>query len=176
MASGADDPRLEVIEGAPEAGDDAVVEVATERFGAMRVPASAVLRMVSPVFGFPRSRRYCVLPVPEDEEPSPFRWLQSLDQPELAFVVINPFEFFPEYDIELPTPDQRELEIETAEECAILAIVTIPQDNPQGLTANLVAPLVVNSRTGAARQIVLYESGYLTRHPLLGASDAASSE
>jgi flagellar assembly factor FliW len=167
MASGSDERGLELAESEPtgESGA-ATVEVTSERFGTVEVPASHVIRMISPIFGFALSRRYCLLPAPEGEE-SPFRWLQSLDQPELAFIVVNPFEFFPEYDIELPTPDQRELEIETPDECVVLALVSVPAGDPAAITANLVAPLVINARTSGARQVVLYESGYFTKHPLV---------
>jgi flagellar assembly factor FliW len=166
MASGCDGPASD----APESGTEETVEVTTERFGTVEAPSDRVIRMISPIFGFARSKRYVVLP--SEDEDSPFGWLQSLDEPGLAFIVINPFQFFPAYDIELPTPDQRELELESADECVILAIVTIPAENPRGLTANLVAPLVINSRTRSARQVVLYESGYFTKHPLLPEEDA----
>jgi flagellar assembly factor FliW len=161
MASGCDGPEPDT----QEAGTVETVEVETERFGTLTAPAERIIHMISPIFGFARSKRYVVLP--REDGGSPFIWLQSVEEPGLAFVVINPFEFFPEYDIELPTPDQRELELRTAEECVILAIVTVPQDNPRALSANLVAPIVVNARTRNARQVVLYESGYFTRHPLL---------
>lgn len=174
MASGSDERGLGVTEDESTEEPVDTVEVTAERFGTVQVPASHVIRMISPIFGFARSRRYCVMPAAEGEE-SPFRWLQSLDQPELAFIVVNPFEFFPEYDIELPTPDQRELEIETTEECVVLALVSVPQDNPGGLTANLVAPLVINARTRAGRQVVLYESGYFTKHPLLPAASGGNA-
>lgn len=143
------------------------IVVESERLGVVEADPERVLQMTSPIFGFGGSRRYAVLS-PPGQEGSAFAWLQSLDEPKLAFVVVNPFEFFPDYDFELPTPDQRELGIESPEECAVLALVTVPHSEPSALTANLVAPLVVNARTKAARQIVLYESGYHTRHPLLG--------
>ncbi len=149
-----------------EREDDAVVLVRTVRFGEVSVPRTQVLEMSSPILGFAASKRYCILP-PTGGDDSPFRWLQSMDDDRLAFVVVNPFDYFPDYDIEIPTPDQRELELETSEDCAVLAIVTIPEGNPTALTANLVAPLVINARTKRARQVVLYESGYCTRHYLL---------
>ncbi len=145
---------------------ESTVVVSTVRFGEVTVPGNQVLEMSSPILGFAASKHYCILP-PAGGEESPFRWLQSMDDDRLAFVVVNPFDFFPDYDIEIPTPDQRELELETTEECAVLAIVTIPEANPKALTANLVAPLVINARTKRARQVVLYESGYTTRHHLL---------
>jgi len=87
-----------------------MVEIQTERFGAIVVEESAVIEMEAPILGFPESSAYALLPADED---SPFLWLQSVQEPELAFAGVNPFPFFPDYDFELPKADQEDLGLES---------------------------------------------------------------
>jgi flagellar assembly factor FliW len=162
------DNTTEVREGASREGapEDEAIRVESERLGALDVSPDDVLDMVSPIVGFPRTRRYCIVPTSPGTV-TPFRWLQSMDQPELAFIAVDPFPFFPDYDFELPRPDQEELRVEAPDDVLVLTLVTVPRDAPHDVSQNLAAPVVVNRRTRAARQVVLYESGYTTKHYLL---------
>jgi flagellar assembly factor FliW len=150
-----------------------LIRVESERAGTVEVPETDVLEMSAPIPGFPAARKYCVIPTRTDE-PTPFLWLQSVDEPKVAFIAVNPFDFFPDYDIELPRPDQEELDIREAEDVSLLALVSIPPGRPQDITANLVAPVVINTRASRARQVILYDSEYGTRHRLL--PDPTSTE
>ncbi len=159
------DVRAQILD-VTEAEPVAEVEITSDRVGTVRVPETEILEMSAPIPGFSKANRYCILPTSEGGD-SPFRWFHAVDVADLAFVAINPFEFFPDYDIELPRPDQEELDIECAEEVLLLALVTIPPGEPEKCTANLVAPIVINTRTRRARQVILYESKYTTKHRLL---------
>jgi len=142
------------------------VRIVSERLGLVYADEGDLVEMSAPIPGFPQSLRYCLIPT-DEAGGSPFLWLQSMDEPALAFIAVVPFEFFPEYDMELPGPDQEELDIRSAEDVLLLTLVTIPPGRPEDVTANLVAPVVVNTRTRRARQVILYDSGYTTRHYLL---------
>jgi flagellar assembly factor FliW len=139
----------------------------TERFGDFEVPADRVLQFPEGLIGFRDARRFVLL---EPTRPgSPFRCLVSLDVPELSFVVCDPTALWPGYAADLPPPANG-----AAEDQAALAIVTVPQ-NATEMTANLMAPLVLDSRTRTGRQMVLDSGRYSTRHHLLPQADAASS-
>ncbi len=113
-----------------------------------------VLSFPEGLIGFRAARRFVLLD--SGGSRSPFRRLVSLDVPELAFVVCDPRRFWPGYEIELlPSDDDR----------GVLVIVTVPGD-ARDLTANLMAPLVVDPRTGTGRQVVVDTGRYSTRHPL----------
>jgi len=137
-----------------------VVEVHSTRFGAFAVPADRVLWFAEGLVGFPDYHRFVIM---EHTRPGPLRWLLCLDEPELAFAVVDPAEFFPDYRVDARgclgcAPD---------EDVVVFAIVTIPRAYPGGMSANLMAPVVVNVGTRAARQMILDDGAYSTRHPLL---------
>ncbi|MHB9024215.1 MAG: flagellar assembly protein FliW [Armatimonadota bacterium] len=133
--------------------------VTSTRFGRMEVDPETLLTMPEGLLGFTAVTRYCFLKHGED---SPFYWLQAVDDPDLAFVVVNPFDFFPEYDFEISDADAGKLNLQNLNNIRVLSIVTIDEDT---VTTNLAGPIILNMTTRLARQIVLPE--YRTRHPLI---------
>ncbi|MFX8906989.1 flagellar assembly protein FliW, partial [Acinetobacter baumannii] len=87
--------------------------IQTERFGDVEVALERVIHFVKPILGFESTERYVILDHAED---SPFKWLQSADQPELAFVVTNPKFFGIEYEFELSDELAAEVGLESAED------------------------------------------------------------
>jgi len=128
-----------------------VITVATSRFGEMAVNPDKIITMTTPLLGFPTARQFVLKPHGEE---SPFLWLQALEDPQLAFVVIQAAVLFPEYRPFIPENVRRELEADGEERLEILLILTIPAANPQKMTANLLGPLAVNGRKRLARQIL----------------------
>lgn len=133
----------------------------TTRFGEIVVEPSSLLELPQGLLGFPEERCYCLL-VSGPE--SPVQWLQSVARPELAFLVVNPHEFFPDYEVFLEDDAAAELGLEQPEEAAILALLSLQED--RSVTANLVGPIVVNTRTRQGLQVVLDADRYSTRHAL----------
>jgi flagellar assembly factor FliW len=136
------------------------VEVHSARFGTFAVPADRVLRFAEGLIGFPDYHRFVIV---EHTRPGPLRWLLCLDEPELAFAVVDPAEFFPDYRVDAHGC----LGVSAERDVAVFAIVTIPRDYPIGMSANLMAPVVVDVDTREARQVILDDGSYSTRHPLL---------
>ncbi|HEY2388636.1 MAG TPA: flagellar assembly protein FliW [Candidatus Binatia bacterium] len=133
----------------PRADDGATVRVVSRRFGTLDVPVASILHFAQGLVGFPGHRRYVVL----DHRPgSPFKWMLSLDEPDLAFAVANPGELVADYAPPLTLASR--LLGATPEVLALFVLVTIPPD-PTCMTVNLMAPVVVDMRTREARQIVL---------------------
>jgi len=93
--------------------------------------------------------------------------LRSLDEPEVALYVSDPFTILPEYEFEVGDTDSSLLELSDPGDALVLVILTA-RDDPASVTANLLGPLVVNIRTGRGRQLVLAESGYSAQHPIVG--------
>jgi flagellar assembly factor FliW len=142
------------------------VAVVSRRFGAYEVPADRVLHFPEGLIGFPGARRFALL---DSTRPgSPFRRLLCLDDPELGFVVCDPASLWPGYAAALPPYEGG------AENLAVLALVTIPQ-KPMEMTANLMAPLVVDPRTRVGRQLVLDTGRLSTRHPILPPGEPAAT-
>jgi len=126
--------------------------VQTSRFGEVTIDAGKVIRMTSPFLGFPDSRRFFLKAHSKD---SPFFWLQSVDEPELAFVVVQAQHLLSDYHPSLPPFVLKELGHPRESELDILLLLTIPKGHPERMTANLLAPLVVNSSRRLAKQVLL---------------------
>lgn len=127
------------------------ITVATSRFGALSVNPEKVITMTSPFLGFPGSRRFIIKP---HGEASPFLWLQSLDDPKLAFVVTQAALLVPQYQPEISALIRQELQAAPEQALEILLILTIPRENPEGMTANLLGPVVINSQRRLAKQVL----------------------
>lgn len=146
------------------AGDDQKLCFSTTRFGEVEVPAANVIHMSNGVLGFPAAKDYVLLP---HKENSPFLWYQSVSDPTLAFVLVNPFMFKPDYDVPIGMDLVENLGAEKVEDLTVLAIVTIPRNRPQDMTANLLGPIVINPVRRLAKQIVLDPEKYSTKAPIL---------
>ncbi len=138
------------------------MQIETSRFGKIEIEESKIIFFTSGILGFPEAKRYVLIPHPN----SPFFWLQAVDVPELAFVVIDPKIFFPEYEITIPPEAKKELHIKDKDEICILCIVTIPKDKPEEMTVNLLGPIIINVTRKLAKQIVLNSKRYPLREPL----------
>jgi len=111
----------------------------------------------------PELNRFELLSLAPD---SPFYFLKSLQDENVGFILINPFFFFPEYEFDLPDEEAEALGLSSLEELAVFCIVNASRGLKYA-TVNLLAPVVVNVTTGEARQVVLADSRYGLRHPLL---------
>ncbi|MDD4050702.1 MAG: flagellar assembly protein FliW [candidate division Zixibacteria bacterium] len=139
------------------------MKVNTSRFGELEVPENLVIRMTKPVLGFEQLKRYVIVETPDFE---PFKWFQSVDDPQVAFVIVNPLLFFPDYTIEVNPREIDELRVDNVRDINTYAIVTIPQEYTR-MTANLQGPILVNTRTNLAKQLVLVNSTYRIKHLLI---------
>jgi flagellar assembly factor FliW len=139
------------------------VLISSERFGDVDCDESATLTFPHGLLGFEDQSSFVVVPVDED---GIYSWLQSTNDPALAFLATSPHYFFPDYAPEVNDSDLEELELNDPSETLLLCLVTIADDS---ITANLLGPIVVNTRTRRARQVVLSENRFSTREPLGGA-------
>jgi flagellar assembly factor FliW len=138
-------------------GVDKDIRVQTSRFGEITVDRERIIFMLSPFLGFPESTRFIL----KSHSPqSPFMWLQSLDNPQLAFVVLPASFTGLDYRPEIPRQILKELLITSESERDILLILTIPKNNPQEMTANLLGPVILNSSRRLAVQVVLDPKKY----------------
>jgi flagellar assembly factor FliW len=146
-----------------EAMTQDVLKVATTRFGAVEVPAERMLVFPHGMVGFPELHRYVML---RHREGSPFHWLQSVDHPDLAFVLASPLVFDPGYQVVLGNTESQLLQSSDAQHLQVWVVVTIPQGEPEKLTANLKAPVVINLENRLAAQVILDDPRFPLRQPL----------
>ncbi|MDR2367587.1 MAG: flagellar assembly protein FliW [Deltaproteobacteria bacterium] len=141
------------------------IRISSERFGEMEFREESVITILGGIIGFPSLVRYVLIQRPTD---APFYWLQSLDDPTMALVLVNPVLFKEDYDPPLPGSLREELKAGPGE-VSLFAIVTIPAGRPQDMTANLLGPLAINPASRLARQLVLDDGVYTHRQPIIPA-------
>ena len=103
----------------------------------------------------------------EIDEDNPFHKLQSLDQAELSFIIIDPFTIKPDYDFNLTDSTIEKLEIENVKDIAVYTMVTISNDDYKNMTTNLLAPMIINTKNNLAKQIILTDTDYKTKHKII---------
>lgn len=141
--------------------------------GEIEIGKEAIIRFKTGLPGFEQLKRFVLLDL---EEEAPFKCLQSVDEEDAAFVVVNPFLFYPDYEFQLPSTVQEELEITREEDVEVWCIVTI-HCSVEETTLNLLAPVILNKIGRWGKQIVLHDTVYRTKHKLLHTiPDAPGSE
>ncbi len=137
------------------------MQIQTTRFGEVEVQADRVITFPKGLLGFPRYTQFVLL---ESGEDSYFWWLQSVELPDLAFVVTDPSLFVSTYKVPMKPEQMHELGMQAVEEAQVFVIVN---KSGQQLTGNLQGPLVVNVKDRVAVQLVLSDRRFTTRVPLI---------
>ncbi len=147
------------------------MEVRTSRFGVIDIAEDRVITFPRGLLGFPSNTRYCLLQPGDD---ACFFWLQSVDEPELAFVVTDPTLFVPDYAVPIRSEQLESLGLSRLEDAQVFVIVNKVGDE---LTGNMQGPLIINTIERTGEQMVLAEKRWTTRHPLLrvGSSTRAAT-
>lgn len=123
-----------------------------------------VLDLPEGLMGFPDFHAFALLPHGEE---SPFLWLQSLDEPELAFVTMDPRVFVEGYRPDVSASELQFIGLDAVDGAIVLAIVVIPED-PRKMTANLQGPLVINPANRKGVQAISRSPQHKVRHYILG--------
>jgi len=133
------------------------------RFGEVEYDPDNLLVFPAGLIGFPTLRSFIVMP---NRKQGPLFWIQSVDEPEIAFVLTDPTNFFLDYVVKPDTAERSSLQIDEEDECYVLSVVTVPPD--QKITLNLAAPVLFAPKTNRAIQVILENTEYQTRTPLPG--------
>lgn len=143
----------------------------TSRFGEVDVDQTRIITFPKGMLGFPKYKQYVLI---EAGEESYFWWLQSIEIPDLAFVVTDPSLFVPTYKVPLKPEQMQEMGLESLQEAQVFVIVN---KRNQVLTGNLQGPLVIHCGKRVGVQLVLSDRRFTTRVPLieLGAAVHAAS-
>lgn len=135
----------------------------TVKFGEVNIDESRIFDFVLPIIGFNDLTKYIIL---EPEKDTLFKWLQSVEEPSLAFPIISVAALDFDYSVDLADNVVNDLEIKNPESLLVMNITSIPHENPRGTTINLLAPLIFNLDNQKAGQIVLSGSGYDISYPM----------
>ena len=140
--------------------------IETTRFGSFEVEPEDRLFFPEGILGLPNLKHFILL----DHEGGVFQWLQACEDPDMAFVVIDPNLIVQDHNIKLNDSDLKVLGVEElqgtdeGQEIAVCGIVNV--SDPRNPTVNLLAPICIAARTRRGMQIVQHHSGYSTRHEI----------
>jgi flagellar assembly factor FliW len=136
--------------------------VNTKTMGQVEAEERQKIRFPRGLLGFENRKDFVLLSAPQE----PFLYLQSLDAVEVSFILIDPFLFRPDYELDLSDSDLQAVEIEKQEDALVLSIVTVPIGGGQ-MTANLMGPLVINRKANLAYQAILSDARWQTKHDIM---------
>ncbi|MFB5674712.1 flagellar assembly protein FliW [Paenibacillus terreus] len=136
--------------------------IQTSRFGEIEVQEKDMITFVSPVLGFANLKKYVIINALEN---SLFQYMQSLEDKDLTFVLADPFQWFPDYEFELERRWLQKLKLKSKKDVDIWAITTLRSSSD--ISINLKAPIVINTKSNEAAQIILEGLDYPTRYSLI---------
>ncbi len=139
------------------------MQIKTTRFGEIIIDDNLIFDFVQPIIGYDKLSKYVLI---EHKENSVFKWLQSIEEPSLAFPVSSPALFNIDYQFEIPTDTAEKIDLKSVDSLISLNIVTIPASNPQKATINLLAPIIINAINKQGMQIILSNSNYPVKYSL----------
>lgn len=143
------------------------------RFGNIDYDDNDIVTFDEGLVGFPTHTRFVLLCPRADK---PFRWLQSLDDPTLAFLITDPEPYLSGYNPPLSPSIARALGLETETPRLVYTTVNIPRGKPEEMSINLAGPIVINAIERKGKQIVLEEGAYTTKYRVFQAADRVSGE
>ncbi len=138
------------------------MKVKTTRFGELELNPSDIITFQEGLLGFDQLKKYFVV---DPGDSTLILWLQAVEDEKIAFPIIEPKIFKPDYIAKLLPADLNGLELESLNNAKLYSILTIPA-NVMEMNANLKAPIVINSAKKVGKQIVLADSKLTVKHEM----------
>ncbi len=138
------------------------MEINTSQFGEISVNQNKIIEFAREILGFEGYTKFTIIDNLEDEI---FYWLQSVEDPDLAFMMIDPTEFIADYKIDIPAKFREKIKLKTKQEMVVYTLVVI-QEEKNYVSTNLKAPIIINHKQQKGGQLVL-ETDYPTRYYLM---------
>lgn len=138
------------------------MRVKTKAYGEIDADERQLVSFPGGLLGFEKFKDYILL----DARQKPFFYLQSIDVPDLAFILIDPFLFRPDYSLDVNDDSLDDIGVSRPDEVLIFAIVTVPVEGGS-VTANLMGPLIINKANRLGIQTVLGDSRWRVKHDIM---------
>jgi len=145
-------------------------KILTKPFGEIEVDERQVVVFPDGILGFDFVKEFAIL---DFTDKSPFKWMQSLTEQGLAFVIIRPQDFMLNYELVVSQGDIEAVGADEPGSLLVFAIVTIPSD-PSDMTANLQGPIIINPKNRTGRQAISLSDKYRVKHRILDEMKAAA--
>lgn len=140
------------------------MEVKTKSNGIVNVKDEQLVTFPEGLLGFEKYTKFALI----DSEYEPFIWLQSTEESNLAFLMIDPFLISSDYVADIDDNTLKSIEVESPEDIVIMTLVTIPKDG-SGITANFLGPIVINKKNKKCLQVILNDNRWTTKFNIVEA-------
>jgi flagellar assembly factor FliW len=137
------------------------------KLGEIEYSENDIIILSSPLLGFPELSDFLLI---SGEKSFPFLWFQSVQDPTVCFILIDPKIFHPNYDPIINKRDLKIISVEDVSTLKVLNIVVVPAD-PKNATVNLRAPILINAEKKLAKQVILEDDRWMIKAPLFAAKD-----
>lgn len=143
--------------------------IQTKYLGEIEVTEDQIINFPQGILGFELHREFIILNIIDNDN---FKILQDLKHPEIAFFLINPWDFYKDYTVDLPDEELGKIDIFLNEDhdIAVFNIVTLGKTFQES-TANLLAPIIINVENKKGKQFIQNDTIYTTRHSLFAERD-----
>jgi flagellar assembly factor FliW len=131
------------------------------RFGEIEYDPDNTLLFPEGLVGFENLRKFIVMP---NEKEGPLFWIQSVEDPQIAFILTDPTNFYYDYKVIPDGRERQKLGIDEEGECLVVSVVTVSTDRK--VTLNLAAPILFTPETNRALQVILEGTSFSTQTPL----------
>ena len=128
------------------------------RFGEIEYDPANLLHFPTGMIGFPTLHDFVVMP---NKKQGPLFWIQSVEEPQIAFVLTDPTNFFLDYHVVPDESEKASLHLGAEDNSFVLSVVTVPPD--QKISINLAAPILYAPSTNRAVQVILEDTEYKTK-------------
>lgn len=153
--------RSERVEQYSDYGEEKMMKKIQSRFGEIEYDPENTLLFPEGLIGFENLRNFVVMP---NEQEGPLFWIQSIEDPQLAFVLTDPTHFYYDYKVVPDGRERQKLGINEGEDCLVVSVVTVPQS--RNITLNLAAPILFAPNTNRALQVILEGTNFSPQMPL----------
>ena len=140
------------------------MEVKTKVNGIVNVEEKQLVTFPEGLLGFEKYTKFALI----DSEYEPFIWLQSTEESNLAFLMIDPFLICNDYEADIDHSTLKNIGVESAEDIIIMTLVTIPKDG-SAITANFLGPIVINKKNRKCLQVILNDNRWTTKFDIVKA-------
>lgn len=140
------------------------MEVKTKAKGIVNVEEKQLVTFPNGLLGFEKYTKFALI----DSEYEPFIWLQSTEESNLAFLMIDPFLICGDYEADIDDSTLKNIGVESAEDIIIMTLVTIPKDG-SAMTANFLGPIVINKKNRKCLQVILNDNRWTTKFDIVKA-------
>ncbi len=138
------------------------MKILSKHFGELEIQEDHIITFPKGLIGLENNKRYVLI---EFEENSMVYWLQSIEDPDLCFIVTNPYTFKPDYVLDVYEDDLKLIKMENEEDVMVLVILNVSLET-KNITANLLGPLVINTKKNLGVQAVSKVPEYTTKYDI----------